>query len=338
MATTTVKTKDLNPNIITYMNGDDQAAYKKAYLDTMNVQTQANYNTVVANENRSYNRSMANYNTQSEDVKAEYEKAMRSVEQSAYNDSVHSAAAANSQGLTGSMASVAMANQVHTNASSDKAELASDRTTALNNIWTNVNLLMDNHQVNLNELEMNRLAQELSNLSTAELKYIENMTAIDQYNAEITNNWAENERQRQFTANENAKARAAANANTNSNESKNDFDANYYQDYIDYLVTRGVLTDSQGRSMQTYLLDTTYGRMSTDDFLYILNATINGKGNGNGVVKPTDYEAGNSTQQTVRKAQQISTQMQQNAARNVEEQDAKTREIVSNIFKKITNK
>lgn len=338
MATTTVKTKDLNPNTITYMNGNDQTAYKKAYLDTMNAQTQANYNTAVANENRSYNRSMANYNTQSEDVKAEYEKAMRSVEQSAYNDSVRSAAAANSQGLTGSMASVAMANQVHTNASSDKAKLASDRTSALNNIWTNVNLLMDNHQVNLNELEMNRLAQELSNLSTAELKYIENMTAIDQYNAEITNNWAENERQRQFTANENAKARAAANANTNSNESKNDFDANYYQNYIDYLVARGALTDSQGRSMQTYLLDTTYGRMSTYDFVNILNATINGKSNGNGVVKPTDYEAGNGTQQTVRKAQQISTQMQQNAARNVEEQDAKTREIVSNIFKKITNK
>ena len=166
------------------------------------------YNTNVANAKRAYNNSMAQYNQQANNTKAEYLKNIENQRELAYNAQKEASSMANARGLTSSAAGMAYASNALANTSKNMKDIDNERANALDNIWSAVSALMQNHELTLNELEANKLADEMAAMSTADLKKVEAMLSISQSNNDAYNNALEAQKNRDWQTAENAKDRA----------------------------------------------------------------------------------------------------------------------------------
>ena len=152
-------------------------------------QLEADYNTNVANAQQTYNTNLADLNKQVNETDSNFTQSVRDAQQNAYYAGQASMQGAVGRGMTNSSQAQAAANSLLYGAGETMANLNLERNTLLDNIYTNINTLTQNHNIQLDELEKNRLAEELSMLSDNQLAYLDKIMAIDEYNATAKNNY-----------------------------------------------------------------------------------------------------------------------------------------------------
>lgn len=165
------------------------------------------YNTNVSNVKQAYNKNKANYKKQIDATNADYEQYIRDAQADAYSNAIATAGSAANRGMANSTQSQAAASNAYFAAGDTMARLASNRSTLLNDIYTNLNTLTENYNIQLNELEKNRLADELAAMSNNQLQYLAQVMNIDQYNADAYNNLRNNQMQMEWQSSEAQKDR-----------------------------------------------------------------------------------------------------------------------------------
>lgn len=165
------------------------------------------YNTNVSNTKQMYNKNKANYKKQIDATNEDYNQAMREAQSDAYYNAKATASSAANRGMANSAQAQAAASNAYFASGDTMARLASNRSTLLNDIYTNLNTLTENYNIQLNELEKNRLADELAALSNNQLQYLAQVMNIDQYNADAYNNLRNNQMQMEWQSSEAQKDR-----------------------------------------------------------------------------------------------------------------------------------
>lgn len=165
------------------------------------------YNTNISNVKQAYNKNKANYKKQIDATNADYEQYIRDAQADAYSNAIATAGSAANRGMANSTQSQAAASNAYFAAGDTMARLASNRSTLLNDIYTNLNTLTENYNIQLSELEKNRLADELAAMSNNQLQYLAQVMNIDQYNADAYNNLRNNQMQMEWQSSEAQKDR-----------------------------------------------------------------------------------------------------------------------------------
>lgn len=181
------------------------------WLKSSNAASQAkinsSYNTNVANAKKSYNEDVAGQKTQAEQVKNDYLQAMMEAQNDAYYNSVAAVQGAGSRGIANSQQAQAAANSALYAGAQTKNDTILDRNEKLNEIYTNINTLAQNYNVTLDELEKNKLADELSSMNENQLNYLAKVMEIETANNETFNTANQNRLTRDFEASESQKTR-----------------------------------------------------------------------------------------------------------------------------------
>ena len=167
----------------------------------------ADYNTNISSLMRDYNTNLAGLKQQQNQTNAEYDESIQDSKKQSYYDAQESILGASRNGISNGMLAQAGANNAFYSGSQRTTDLARDRITALNDIYTNINTLTQNYNISLTELEKNKLAQELSALSDNQLAYLEQVMNIDTYNADVLNSITQTRQEQEWQAAENAKDR-----------------------------------------------------------------------------------------------------------------------------------
>lgn len=181
------------------------------WLKSSNAASQAkinsSYNTNVANAKKSYNENIAGQKTQAEQIKNDYLESMLQAQSDAYYNSVAAVQGAGSRGMSNSQQAQAAANSALYAGAESKNTAIRDRNEKLNEIYSNINTLAQNYNVTLDELDKNKLADELSSMNENQLNYLAKVMEIESTNASTLNTANQNRIAREFEAEENQKAR-----------------------------------------------------------------------------------------------------------------------------------
>ena len=170
-------------------------------------QLTSDYNTNLSNAMQSYNTNLSGLKQQANTVNQNYDDSVRQAKTDAYNAGKASMAGAVNRGMTNSSQAQAAANSLLYSVGTTMSDLNSERNTLLNDIYTNINTLTQNYNIQLDELEKNKLAEELNSLSNNQLSYLAQIMAIDEYNADAYNNYRNQQMQMEWQSAENQKDR-----------------------------------------------------------------------------------------------------------------------------------
>lgn len=253
------------------------------------------YNTNVSNVKQAYNKNKANYKKQIDATNADYEQYIRDAQADAYSNAIATAGSAANRGMANSTQSQAAASNAYFAAGDTMARLASNRSTLLNDIYTNLNTLTENYNIQLNELEKNRLADELAAMSNNQLQYLAQVMNIDQYNADAYNNLRNNQMQMEWQSSEAQKdrdfqARQAAlsrsySGNGSSKNSNGKYTGEQMTYFIDNALSKGQITEEQADALADYMYRAGIGLGSYNDVYSVLQDYVQSNGSRNGSSK-----------------------------------------------------
>lgn len=168
------------------------------------------YNTNLSNLMQSFNTNKAGLRNQENQTRAEYDRAIQNSKEQSYYDAQESMLGASRNGIVNGALAQANANSAFYSGGKRTTELARDRITALNDIYTNLNTLTQNYNISLTELEKNKLAKELSMLNDNQLAYLEQVMNIDGYNTDVLNSVTQTRQQQEWQSAEAQKDRDEA--------------------------------------------------------------------------------------------------------------------------------
>ena len=168
------------------------------------------YNTNLSSLMQTFNTNKAGLKNQENQTRAEYDKAIQDSKDQSYYDAQETILGASRNGISNGMLAQAGANNAFYSGGKRTTDLARDRITALNNIYTNLNTLTQNYNISLSELEKNKLAKELSMLSDNQLAYLEQVMNIDTYNTDVLNSITQTRQQQEWQSAEAQKDRDEA--------------------------------------------------------------------------------------------------------------------------------
>ena len=256
-------------------------------------QLTSDYNTNLSNAMQSYNTNLSGLKQQANSVNQNYYDSVRQAKTDAYNAGKASMAGAVNRGMTNSSQSQAAANSLLYSVGTTMADLNSERNTLLNDIYTNINTLTQNYNIHLDELEKNKLAEELNSLSNNQLSYLVQIMAIDEYNADAYNNYRNQQMQMEWQSAENQKDRDhdiymfglqnkgnGGNGGNSGNNVSNGISSGGYNQaqatrLIDKALANGTITENEAKVLAGLMEDADVGLISYDAVVQQLNQYAN---------------------------------------------------------------
>lgn len=277
------KVSGITTSELSYQNYNTANQWKQQADRHVKQQLKADYETNLSNAMQGYNTNLAGLKNQETETKENYEQNVRDAQEAAYYSGQASMAGAANRGMANSAQSQAAANSLLYGVGNTMAELNSDKNMLLDKIYTNINTLTQNYNIQLDELERNKLAQELSMLSDNQLNYLAQVMNIDEFNADAYNNYRNQQMQMEWQSAENQKNRDhdiymfglqnggyggnGDNGNTNERDAYNLETALLNMDYP--------FTPQQLQDLERKLEGIRLGYVTVEDYQRTLNSYIN---------------------------------------------------------------
>lgn len=181
-----------NGNDVVLRTSDAADEWLQTANNALSAQLESNYNTNVSNAKQAYVNSLSGLHDEAAAAKANYLANILQNREDIYFDAISAMNGANNRGMVNSPQGQAMTNSMLWKGALRGSELRSERDTLLDSVYNDINTLTTNYNIQLSELEKNKLQDELEGMSNNQLAYLAEIMEIDAYNADARNTATQN--------------------------------------------------------------------------------------------------------------------------------------------------